>query len=139
MKDSLKPGLEARREFGIDAGRTISFMGDDLRVYATPYMVRDMEETSRLLVQEHLDDGEETVGAHVSVDHLGATLLGMTVAVSARIVEVEGRRVTLEVEARDDVDLVGKARHVRFVIDRERQKQRLEKKRALVREAAPGP
>ena len=50
MKDSLKPGLKGTRQFEIDTGRTISFMGDDLRVYGTPYMVRDIEETSRLLV-----------------------------------------------------------------------------------------
>ncbi len=132
MKDSLQPGLETTRQFEIDTGRTISFMGEDLRVYATPYMVRDIEETSRLLIQEHLDDGEETVGAHVSVDHLGASLLGMTSTVTAKIVDVEGQRVTLEVEVHDGMDLVGKAKHVRFVIDRDRQKARLEKKRAAM-------
>ena len=132
MKDSLQPGLETTRQFEIDTGRTISFMGEDLRVYATPYMVRDIEETSRLLIQEHLDDGEETVGAHVSVDHLGASLLGMTSTVTAKIVDVEGQRVTLEVEVHDGMDLVGKAKHVRFVIDRDRQKARLEKERAAM-------
>lgn len=132
MKDSLKPGLETTRQFEINTDRTISFMGDDLRVYGTPYMVRDIEETSRLLVQEHLDDGEETVGAHVSVDHLGASLMGMTATVNAKIVDVDGQRVTLEVEVHDGMDLVGRAKHVRFVIDRERQAARLEKKRAAM-------
>ena len=132
MKVSLISGLERSQKFEIDTGRTIAFMGDDLRVYGTPYMVRDIEETSRLLVQEHLDDGEETVGAHVSVDHLGASLLGMTSTVTAKIMEVDGQRVTLEVEVHDGMDLVGKAKHVRFVIDRDRQKARLEKKRATM-------
>jgi len=107
-------------------------MGDDLRVYGTPYMVRDIEETSRLLIQGHLDDGEETVGVHVSVDHLGASLMGMTATVKAKIVDVDGQRVTLEVEVHDGMDLVGKAKHVRFVIDRDRQVARLEKKRAAM-------
>lgn len=132
MKDSLTAGLESVATYEIDIERTISFMGDELRVYATPYMVRDIEETSRLLVQEHLDDGEETVGAHVTVDHLGASLLGMTSTVTAKITDVEGRRVTLEVEVHDGIDLVGKATHVRFVIDRDRQAERLQKKRAQV-------
>jgi len=132
MKDSLKPGLEGTQQFEIDTGRTIEFMGDDLRVYGTPFMVRDIEETSRLLIQEHLDDGEETVGAHVSVDHLGASLMGMTATVKAKIVDVDGQRVTLEVEVHDGMDLVGKAKHVRFVIDRDRQAARLEKKRAAM-------
>jgi predicted thioesterase len=132
MKDSLAAGLERTQKFEIDTDRTISFMGDELRVYATPYMVRDIEETSRLLVQEHLDDGEETVGAHVSVDHLGASLLGMISTVTSKITEVDGQRVTLEVQVHDGMDLVGKAKHVRFVIDRDRQKVRLEKKRAAI-------
>jgi predicted thioesterase len=132
MKDSLTAGLERTQKFEIDTGRTIEFMGDELRVYGTPYMVRDIEQTSRLLVQDHLDEGEETVGAHVSVDHLGASLLGMMVTVTARITAVEGRRVTLEAEVHDGMDVVGKARHVRFVIDRDRQKVRLEKKRAAM-------
>ena len=85
-----------------------------------------------MLVQDHLDDGEETVGAHVSVDHLGASLLGMTSTVTAKILEVDGQRVTLEVEVHDGIDFVGKAKHVRFVIDRDRQKIRLEKKRAAM-------
>jgi predicted thioesterase len=132
MKDSLKPELEGTQQFEIDTSRTIEFMGDDLRVYGTPYMVRDIEETSRLLIQGHLDDGEETVGVHVSVDHLGASLMGMTATVKAKIVDVDGQRVTLEVEVHDGMDLVGKAKHVRFVIDRDRQVARLEKKRAAM-------
>ena len=136
MKDSLKPGLEATRQFEIDTERTISFMGDELRVYATPFMVRDVEHTSRLLIQEHLDEGEETVGAHVLIDHLGASLLGMTSTVTAKIVEIDCRRITLEAEVHDGLDLVGKARHVRFVIDRDRQLERLEKKRARSQELA---
>lgn len=132
MKDSLQAGIEGQRAFEIDEERTIAFMGAELRVYGTPYMVRDIEETSRLVVQEHLDDGEETVGAHVSVDHLGASLIGMTATVSVRITEVDGQRVMLEAEVHDGIDLVGKAKHVRFVIDRARQAARLEKKRAQI-------
>ena len=132
MRDTLQPGLEGDRNWKVDAERTIGFMGDELRVYATPWMVRDIEETARLLVGAHLDEGEESVGAHVSVDHLGATLLGMTVAVSVKVVEVDGRRVTLDAEVHDGIDLVGKARHVRFVIDRDRQRERLERKRARI-------
>ena len=130
MKDSLQAGIKGQRAFEIDEERTIAFMEDELRVYGTPYMVRDIEETSRLVVQEHLDDGEETVGAHVSVDHLGASLMGMTSTVSVQIINVDGQRITLEAEVHDGVDLVGKAKHVRFVIDRERQAQRLKKKSA---------
>ena len=54
MKDSLKAGLETKRRYIIDRDRTISFMGEELRVYATPWMARDIEETCRLLIMEHM-------------------------------------------------------------------------------------
>ena len=68
----------------------------------------------------------------MSVDHLGASLIGMTSTVTAKITDVDGRRVTLEAQVHDGMDLVGKAKHVRFVIDRDRQKIWLEKKRAAM-------
>ncbi len=132
MKDSLAVGLESTRSVEIDKARTISFMGDELRVYGTPYMVRDVEETARLLIQKHLDPGEQTVGAHVSIEHLGATLIGQTVAVHVKITGVEGRRIMLEAGVHDGIDEVGRAKHIRFVIDEERQRERLEKKRAKI-------
>jgi len=134
MKDSLATGVTTTRRFDIDKGRTIDFMGEELRVYATPSMVLDIERTCRDLVFEHLDDGEDTVGARMEIDHLGATLLGMSVEVTATVTEVDGRRVTLEAEAHDGIDLVGKAVHVRFVIEKERQRQRLEKKAAAAKQ-----
>lgn len=138
MKPSLAKGVAGSERYTIDRTRTIDFMGEALRVYATPWMVRDVEETCRLLVQKHLDEGEETVGARVEIDHLGATLLDMEVEVTATVTDVDGRRVTLEAEVRDPIDLVGKAKHVRFVIDRERQKQRLEAKAAKAKELGKG-
>lgn len=135
MKDSLRTGLNMTRRITIDRDRTIGFMGDDLRVYATPAMARDIEETCRLLVLDHLDDGEDSVGARVEIDHLGASLLDSWVDVSATIVDIDGRRVTFETEVHDPLDQVGKSRHVRFVIDMDRQKERLLAKAAKLKEA----
>lgn len=135
MKDSLKAGLETICRYDIDRQRTIDFMGDELRIYGTPWMTRDIEETCRLLTLEHLDEGEDSVGARVEVDHLGATLLGSWVDVTAKVVETDGRRITFEAEVHDPLDQVGKARHVRFVIDKNRQKERLQAKALKLKDA----
>ncbi len=136
MKDTLAVGLTMTRRIDIDNDRTIKFMGDELRVYATPMMVRDIEIAGRDMIFEHLDDGEDTVGARVEIDHLGATLLDSWVDVTVTVVDIDGRRVTLESEVKDPLDTVGTAKHVRFVIDVERQKQRLEAKAAKLKEIA---
>ncbi len=134
MKDTLAVGLTTTRRVDIEKDSTIGFMGEEFRVYATPAMARDIEVTCRDLVFEHLDDGEDTVGARIEVDHLGASLLGSWVDITATIVDIDGRRVTLEAEVKDPLDVVGKARHVRFVIEMERQRKRLEAKAAKLKE-----
>jgi fluoroacetyl-CoA thioesterase len=136
VKDSLQPGLETTRRITVDTDRTIGFMGEALRVYATPSMVLDIERTCKDLLQEHLDEGENSVGARVEIDHLGATLLGMWVDVHASIVELDRRRVLFDVAVTDQLgDKVGACRHTRFVVDLAKQKERLDAKRARLAEA----
>lgn len=130
MKDSLKPGLTSTMRYEVDESRVMSFMGTELGTYSTPNMLRDIERTCRTLAVGHLDEGEDSVGAHVTLDHLGPTLKGMWVDVAAKLVEVDGRRISFEVSVRDAVQEVGKARHVRFVVDKIRQKERLAAKAA---------
>lgn len=136
MKNTLTDGVTLRRRFDVDKPRTIDFMGEALRVYATPAMIWDIENTCRELTLAHLDEGEDSVGARIETDHLGATLLGMSVEVTATVTGVDGRRVTFEVDVRDPLELVGRATHVRFVIDKARQKQRLEAKAAKARDTS---
>ena len=135
MKDTLKAGVVHEEKIGIDTERTIAFMGDELRVYATPRMVQDIEHTCRQLLLPHHDDGEDSVGARVEIDHLGPTLIGQSVTVSAEVAEVEGPRVVFEVNVYDELDHVGQARHIRFVVDKARQGGRLAKKKARLAEA----
>ena len=131
----ITAGASTTRRFTIDKERTISFMGEELRVYATPSMVLDIERTCRDFLNEHQKEGEDSVGARVEIDHLGPTLLGMWVDVTAKIAAVEGPRVTFEVEVKDALDTVGRAKHIRFIVDKARQKQRLEAKAAKAKAA----
>src|SRR6201991_1696914 len=79
MKDSLRPGVTAVKRITVDRDRTISFMGEEARVYATPRLVSDMEFTCRNLLVEHCDPGEDSVGAEITLRHLAPTLAGSTV------------------------------------------------------------
>jgi predicted thioesterase len=128
MKPSLVPGLRRIERIAIDRPRTIGFLGEEMRVYSTPSMVGDVEYTGLKLVQEHLDEGESSVGIQVEVDHIGATPLGQEVEVEIRVVGVEGRKVSMEAEVRDAVEVVGRGAHVRFVIDVARHRARLAEK-----------
>ena len=125
MKASLASGVKSTRVLTVDRDRTIGFMGEGARVYATPSLVRDIEMTCRDLLLEHLDPGEDSVGTRVEIDHIAATLLGMTVELSVRVLEVAGRGVTFEFEGRDSVEPICRGRHSRFVVDVAKTAQRL--------------
>ena len=130
MKPSLTAGLAGKREFAVERDSTIGFMGEDARVYATPMLVRDIEVTCRELLLEHLDAGEDSVGTRVEIDHLAPTLLGMKVAIEAKLVELKGRAATFEITASDGIDQVCRGRHMRFIVSVEQTRQRLKQKQA---------
>ena len=136
MKSTLQPGIHAESRFSVDRERTIDFMGEAARVYATPMLVRDIEVACRNLLLAHLDAGEDSVGTRVEIDHTGATLLGMEVTLTVRVAEVNGRAVTFEVEGRDAVEPIVRGKHSRFVVDVAKTAQRLAAKAEKARAAA---
>jgi predicted thioesterase len=101
-------------------------------------MTRDMEVTCRDWLAEYFEEGENSVGARVEIDHLGPTLLGMHVDVTATITAIEGRRVNFDFEVRDELDQVGRGKHTRFVVTLDKQKERLEAKKARIADAKTG-
>ena len=117
MKASLAAGVTATSKLTVDRERTIDFMGEKARVYATPMLVRDIEVACRELLLQHLDPGEDSVGTRIELDHLAATLMGMSVELKVTLAEVKGRAVTLDVEGRDSVDAICRGKHQRFVVD----------------------
>lgn len=130
MKPSLIQGASRTNRLTVDRDRTIEFMGEEGRVYSTPRLVHDIEHACRDLLMEHLDPGEDSVGMEISVQHLAPTLLGMTVEVTATVSAVEGRKVSFEISAKDEIEPIGKAKHTRFVVDVKKQFERLKAKAA---------
>jgi fluoroacetyl-CoA thioesterase len=130
MKPSLAVGLETKRTLRIDEGRTIGFMGEEGRVYATPSLLEDIEHTCHDLLQDHLDDGEDSVGTKVELEHLAATPLGFTVEITARITAIDRRAVTFAATVHDGIDEACRCTHGRFVVDVAKTQERLAAKAA---------
>ncbi|MEO8643064.1 thioesterase family protein [Pseudomonas sp.] len=125
---TLEAGTATERQLIVDKERTISFLGEDLRIYATPRLVDDIEQTCLDYLLTFLDEGENTVGAAVDIRHVGATLLGMSVSIVATVTRIEGRSVTFNVEVRDDVELVATAAHTRVVVNVAKLRSRVQAK-----------
>jgi predicted thioesterase len=128
MKETLKTGLTTTARITVDDSRTISFMGDEVRVYATPFLLYDVEMTCRDLLLEHLDDGQDSVGTYIDVSHLAATPLGMWVELTVTVESVDGRAVNFEFSARDPVEQICHGKHSRFIVDVEKTIARLKGK-----------
>jgi fluoroacetyl-CoA thioesterase len=137
MKDSLRPGITRVERISIDRDRTIGFMGEAARVYATPRLVSDIEFACRNLVLEHADPGEDSVGMEIALKHLAPSLAGMTVTITVRVAAVDRRKISFEVAARDDLDEISVGSHTRFVVEVARTIERLQAK-AAKRAALPG-
>jgi fluoroacetyl-CoA thioesterase len=132
MKPSLRPGLAHTRKIAVDDSRVIAFMGEDCRVYATPRIISDVEYTCRDLLLQHLDPGEDSVGTKVNWEHVGPALLGESVIVSVKLVQIEGRRVTFEAGVKAGEDAVAQGTHERFIVDVQKVRDRLLKRKARV-------
>ena len=131
MKASLFPGVTRVDRLIVDLDRTISFMGEEGRVYGTPFLIQDIEKCCRDLLIEHADIGEDSVGIEISLRHSAPTLLGMRVEIIAKVTAVEGREVIFEVSAADEFDpIIGSGSHVRFIVDVAKTYERLKVKAA---------
>jgi fluoroacetyl-CoA thioesterase len=123
MKASLKPGLTHSFSYVVPENKTVPFTYPESpeiaampKVFATGFMIVLMEWTCLQLLAPHLDAGEGSLGIHVDVSHLAATLPGMTVTVEAECIAVDGRKATFKVRAHDGIDVIGEGRHERAVV-----------------------
>jgi fluoroacetyl-CoA thioesterase len=123
---TLAPGLVGRIEWEASARHSAEAWGSGaVPVFATPSLVGLMETAAMEALRGCLPDGDATVGTRIDVEHLAATPLGDTVRAEARLVAVEGRRLAFEIDAHDSVRLIGRCRHERMIISRDRFLEKL--------------
>ena len=90
-----------------------------LSVLATPYMVALMEQAASELCDKFVPEGISTVGTALNISHLAPTPVGAKVRATATLTSFDGRKACFDVEAYDEVGLIGKGTHERFTIKAE--------------------
>jgi predicted thioesterase len=137
MIKEILTGAEKERKITVNAGQSTSFLWEGENVFSTPSMISEMEETCRLLLKEKFLQDEEwdSVGTLVNIRHLKATPVGTEVKLKAKVVKVNNRRVTFEVDAVDKIEKIGEGVHERTIINvrefRERFNTKLKKLETL--------
>jgi fluoroacetyl-CoA thioesterase len=135
MKPTLQPGATAQHAFRIPATKTVPHLYPEARefqqmptVFATGFMVGLMEWTCMKVIEQHLDEGEGSLGVHINVSHLAATVPGQTVTVDATCTKIDGRRLYFLVKAHDGLDLISEGDHQRMIVDWEKYEARVNEK-----------
>jgi fluoroacetyl-CoA thioesterase len=135
MKDTLVPGLTHELRFDVTPSKTVPALYPESvdfssmpGVFATGFLVGFLEWACVALLAPHLDEGEQSLGTHISVSHDAATPPGFQVTAKVSLVSIEGRRLRFEVEAHDGVDLIAKGTHMRALILRSSFDEKLRRK-----------
>lgn len=142
MKDTLKPGATAQFSFRVTAEKTVPHLYPEApefrempTVFATGFMVGLMEWTCLKVLEPHLEAGEGSLGVHIDISHIAATVPGQTVTVDAECTKVEGRRIFFRVSAHDGIELIGEGRHERIIVPWARFVARVNEKAKIARVA----
>ena len=128
MKNTLKPGIRYQHKFVVPTSKTVPALYPESpefvampEVFATGFLVGFLEWACIKAIKPHLDWPEEqSVGTHINVSHEAATPPGIEVIASVELIGVDGRKLLFSVEAHDEVDLISRGQHERFVINKER-------------------
>jgi predicted thioesterase len=121
LKERLRSGLCGEAHVRVDASNTAAALGSgSVPVFATPAMAALVEAAAVQAVAGVLNDDQTTVGVSLDLQHLAATPIGLNVRAEAKLVQVEGRRLTFRVTAYDDVEQIGIGSHQRMLVDTDR-------------------
>lgn len=117
----IKVGQKGTVKEIVNETNTAKIVGSGLLdVFATPMMIALMEKASCVAIENCLDVGMTTVGTMVNVEHVSATPIGMEVSVESTVTAVDGRKISFEIVAYDEVGIIGKGTHDRFIVNAEK-------------------
>ncbi len=104
----------------VTQGDTAIALGSgEVPVLATPRVVAWLE-AAAVAALGGLPEGLTTVGIHIAVDHVAATLVGAAVRAEAEVTAMEGSRVEFALRAYEGDQIVASGTHSRVIVDRER-------------------
>jgi len=129
MKSAPKIGTVGETTLVVEPQHCIEFASDGMpAVFSTPQLVAILERTARQAVASFLDANERTVGIEIELRHFAPTPVGQRVTCTTRVIHLEGKQITFQVEARDQREVVARGVHKRAVIRVESFAKRVQRK-----------
>jgi predicted thioesterase len=117
----LRVGLLGESEKEIDTDDLADQVGSgDLPVFATPCMAALMENAAMKCLSGRLKPGTTSVGVSLSIEHVAATPAGHIAKAQAKLVKIEGKKLSFEITVWDNMEKIGEGSHQRVLVCQER-------------------
>lgn len=131
MRAGFEPGIVRELTVVVTEGMCPAFDGVVVhRCYSTWSVAHHFELAARMVLADFLEEDEEGIGSHVSVDHLAPCGVGRTVRVVAELKEIRRDRhlrVACDLAAFDGDRLLARGRQVQVVMAKEHLRRYLER------------
>ena len=129
MKSRPRIGEVGELAIPTDMNHAVEFHGDGMpAVVSTPNIIQFLERTARHALASHLEADERSVGLEIDIRHLAPTPVGQTIHCTARVIAVEGSKISFQIEARDQHEVIVRGLHKRAIIRTESFSRRVRMK-----------
>lgn len=129
MKSCPRIGEVGELAIPTDMKHAVEFHGDGMpAAVSTPSIIQFLERTARHTLTPHLEADERSVGLEIDIRHLAPTPVGQTIHCTARVISIEDRKVTFQIEARDHHEVIVRGLHKRASIRTESFSRRVKEK-----------
>ncbi len=92
-----------------------NFGNPGVPVFATPAVVWLLDSLAHQVIVPTLDKDQGTLGTKIDIEHLAATPMGMKVRARAEVVQIDGKRVLVKVEAHDESEMIARGTIERYI------------------------
>ena len=131
MKEGIRVGLVGEQREVVQPKNLIDFMGPDVPgVLATAWLIWFMEHAARNAILPFMEEGEDSVGTEIDIQHMAPTPVGFEVVCQAKVIQIDGKAITYQIEARDHHEKIGQALHKRYVVRTPRFAEKVTRKAA---------
>lgn len=89
-------------------------------VCSTFALSRDIEWSSRLFFIEMLEENEEGVGTHLSIDHYSPAFVGEELVITATVLKIEGNELICDIVVKVGDRLIAKGKTGQRMLKKER-------------------
>jgi len=137
IQDSIQVGMTLTLQKKITLNDTSLNYGSGKieNLFATTSLVAFMIEASSQLIDPKLSENYVSIGHHVEVDHFKPTMLGSTVTIEVKVIEIEGGKYTLSMRAFDEFGQIGAGKHTRSIVNQHKLMEKAQQRELETEEA----